>query len=164
MRRKARRTWILSAAGVGAKATGDGEIDDGIRTGWVCVNVGRVESGELPVDKKMEDEGQGFVGFGTRRGGCSVVVQMLTEEKRGELDMERLWLDMLEQNRRENGEGEAEGKVEGASDVVKEDALSRLKHASSQQQQSGSANYYPSTHVSNPSAGQQLRAYQTFAR
>ena len=43
MRRKAKRARLMSA--VGAKATAETSIDDGIRTGWVCVNVGRVEGG-----------------------------------------------------------------------------------------------------------------------
>ncbi|GAB7361699.1 hypothetical protein MBLNU230_g1746t1 [Neophaeotheca triangularis] len=89
MRRKLKRSRLLSA--VGAKSTADTDMEEGIRTGWVCVNVGRVEGGELPEDVEKMQRSEGFVGFGARTSGCSIVVQMMTEEKRGELDLEKLW-------------------------------------------------------------------------
>ncbi|KAF4554781.1 Ribosomal silencing factor during starvation-like protein [Elsinoe fawcettii] len=99
MKRKAKRSRLLSA--VGAKATGAGDVDDGIRTGWVCVNLGEVEGGVLP---KEEGEGHedGFVGFRTEAKGCRVVVQMMTDERRGALDLESLWTGLL--NRSKNVE------------------------------------------------------------
>ena len=99
MRRKAKRSRLLSS--VGSKATGETDIDDGIRTGWVCVNIGRVEGGELPEQVEKVQRAEGVVGFGARAEGCSVVVQMLTEEKREELDLEKLWGDMLTRGKRE---------------------------------------------------------------
>lgn len=116
MRRKAKRSRLLSA--VGAKPTGETEIDDGIRTGWVCVNVGRVEGGELPEQVEKVQRAEGVVGFGARTEGCSVVVQMLTEEKREELDLEKLWMDMLGRARREKERGrDGEGTVDQGGDM-----------------------------------------------
>lgn len=133
MRRKAKRSRLM--AGVGAKATGDTEIDEGIRTGWVCVNVGKVEGGDVPATEQERD-GQreaGFVGFGVRQGGCRIVVQMMTEEKRGDVGLERLWTGILNRSRREKegvgagaggqgGEGVEEvelGAVEGSEGVMR---------------------------------------------
>lgn len=104
MRRKAKRSRLLSS--VGAKPTGETEIDDGIRTGWVCVNIGRVEGGELPEQVEKVQRAEGIVGFGARTDGCSIVVQMLTEEKREELDLEKLWRDMLSRAKREKARDE----------------------------------------------------------
>jgi len=98
MRRKAKRSKLLSA--VGAKATGEGEVDDGIRTGWVCVNVGKVEGGELPRQER-EREVKGFVGFNTQTSGTRIVVQMLTDEKRGHIDLEALWNGILRRSKKE---------------------------------------------------------------
>ena len=85
MRRKARRIKLLSNVG----SVDDKNVDDGIRTGWVCVNVGAIEAGE----QEMEDvdDSNGFVGFGGANNGARLVVQMMTEEKREELDLETLW-------------------------------------------------------------------------
>lgn len=88
MRRKARRAKLLGSVG----ASQNSNPDDGIRTGWVCVNVGTVESGH---EDRETIETVEFVGFGSRAGGVKIVVQMLTEEKRGELDLEDLWGGML---------------------------------------------------------------------
>jgi len=103
LRRRAKRLRLMT--GVGAKATADTELEEGIRTGWVCVNVGRVEGGELPdqVAGLRQREAQ-VVGFGTRVGGSSIVVQLMTEEKRGEIDLERLWMGIINRERREREE------------------------------------------------------------
>lgn len=90
MKRKAKRAKLVSS--VGAKTTGGGNVDDGIRTGWVCVNVGQVEGGILAGHKESEE---GFVGFRTQETGCNIVVQMMTDEKRGTLDLESLWVGIM---------------------------------------------------------------------
>ncbi|KAM0702254.1 hypothetical protein Q7P35_011164 [Cladosporium inversicolor] len=97
IRRKVKRARLMSA--VGSKATGSGELDDGIRTGWVCVNVGRVEGGELPEDQTKLQRAEGMVGFGAHSKGSNIVVQMLTEEKRGEVDLEKLWTGIMNRAR-----------------------------------------------------------------
>ncbi|KAK5136613.1 hypothetical protein LTR08_002627 [Meristemomyces frigidus] len=141
MRRKAKRTRLM--AGVGAKASaegGDGELEDGVRTGWVCVNVGRVEGGELAAEelgrtKELESghsgaqqseeqtvaltegqtlEGPGFVGFGTHRSGCGIVVQMMTEEKRAQIDLEKLWGGILRRAKKEREVVDVEGRSAAA--------------------------------------------------
>jgi ribosomal silencing factor RsfS len=89
IRRKVKRARLMSA--VGSSATGRGDLDDGIRTGWVCVNVGRVEGGELPESQSKLQRAEGMVGFGAHTTGSNIVVQMLTEEKRTEVDLEKLW-------------------------------------------------------------------------
>ena len=66
------------------------DADDGVRTGWVCVNVGEVPT--APSESKIVEEvQQNYIGFGRRSEGVKIVVQMLVEEKREELELERLW-------------------------------------------------------------------------
>lgn len=81
LKRKARRAKLM-----GAKE-GEG-MDDGVRTGWVCVNVGTVMAPAVTQVLPVEDD---FVGFGRRSDGVKIVVQMMVEEKREEIDLERLW-------------------------------------------------------------------------
>ncbi|TVY46926.1 ATPase synthesis protein, mitochondrial [Lachnellula occidentalis] len=88
LRRKAKRAKLMG--------TTDGTEDDGIRTGWVCVDVGVVESAEGEADDIPEP--QDFVGFGRKTDGVRVVVQMLTEEKRQEIELERLWGGILKRS------------------------------------------------------------------
>lgn len=90
MRRKLRRTKMLSAAG--AREVGD--QDDGVTTGWICVNAGAVNQSSV-TNEELDD---GVVGFGRRSDGTHVVVQMMTEEKRGELDLETLWQGILKRS------------------------------------------------------------------
>ena len=94
LRRKARRARLLSNVGSSEKAN----VDDGIRTGWICVNVGSVPDGrEIMVHKDLQAD---YVGFGEDVDGAKVVVQMLTQEKREELDLEGLWGKMVKRHER----------------------------------------------------------------
>jgi hypothetical protein len=114
MRRKNRRTKLL--ANVGA-VTKDDNVDDGIRTGWICVRVGRVEpaaGGE--VTTKV---GQDFVGFGENDRYITIVVQMFTKEKRVDVDLEGLWGNVLERAKRKREYIEAGGN-EGIDEVLEE--------------------------------------------
>lgn len=78
-RRKARKAKLLGSS---MKDNGD----DGLHTGWICVDIGVVErAAEKPEATKD------FIGFGQRTDGIKLVVQMLTEEKREEIDLEGLW-------------------------------------------------------------------------
>jgi hypothetical protein len=86
LRRKSRRAKLLGSAA-------DDNGDDGVRTGWVCVDVGVVEGSESVTDATPEPED--FVGFGRRTDGVRIVVQMLTEEKREEIELEKLWGGIL---------------------------------------------------------------------
>jgi hypothetical protein len=109
IRRKVKRARLMSA--VGSKASGSGELDDGIRTGWVCVNVGRVEGGELPEEQIKLQRAEGMVGFGAHTTGSNIVVQMLTEEKRGEIDLEKLWTGIMSRARRDNEKAIEEARI-----------------------------------------------------
>lgn len=91
LRRKARRARLASQSG----AIVD-EKDDGITTGWICVNAGVVE--EAPAAEE-EAKIQGFEGFGAINAGTRVVVQMFTEDKRAEVDLDGLWRRNLERAR-----------------------------------------------------------------
>ena len=84
MRRKARRAKLFSNVGVNEPEP----EDDGIRTGWVCVNIGPVKAASPlrsgPIDPPI-------VGFGGAIGQVRIVIQLLTEKKREEMDLEGLW-------------------------------------------------------------------------
>ncbi len=114
IRRKNRRAKLL-----GSGISND-DVDDGVRTGWVCVNVGTVGSGAAP--ERIQQQKEGFVGFGRQTDGVRIVVQMLVEEKREELDLEKLWTGIA---KRSIAESELMGNVpiavDGHSDVVRSD-------------------------------------------
>jgi len=86
LRRKSRRAKLMGSAV-------DENGDDGVRTGWVCVDIGVVEGPEMSTETTSKPKS--FVGFGRQTDGVRVVVQMLTEEKREEIDLERLWGGIL---------------------------------------------------------------------
>lgn len=92
LRRKARRARAATQAGAILE-----EKDDGITTGWICVNAGVVE--EDHTQPTLQEEG--IEGFGSIGRGTRVVVQMFTEEKRAEVDIETLWEKRLQQAERE---------------------------------------------------------------
>lgn len=89
LRRKARRARIASNAGATLESS-----DDGITTGWICVNVGLVEDPSVNQRELVKEES--FEGFGKTAGGTRIVVQMLTEEKRSDVDLEKLWAPVPE--------------------------------------------------------------------
>ncbi|KAK0938158.1 ATPase synthesis protein 25 mitochondrial [Friedmanniomyces endolithicus] len=127
LRRRAKRTRLMSG-GVGA-GTADTDLEEGIRTGWVCVNLGRVEGGELPEHRVDRERRQmEVVGFGSQETGCSVVVQLMTEEKRGEIDLERLWVGILNGSRKEKTDtGSNELEVEAEDKMSTERAVGPQK-------------------------------------
>ncbi len=99
MRRKARRARLLSSVGSSDRTN----QDDGLSTGWICVNVGPIEDGESA--SEFHSEADAFVGFGEQDGGARVVIQMLTQEKREDLDLEELWGNVLEKQLRRSERG-----------------------------------------------------------
>lgn len=104
LRRKAKRMKMLANVG-GAEP--EGNIDDGIRTGWICCTVGKIEA--HPDDKGVvgaRGQGEGFVGFSDVKPGVNVVVQMFTEEKRAETDLETLWGGVLKTHARNEGKAD----------------------------------------------------------
>jgi ribosomal silencing factor RsfS len=98
LRRKAKRMRML--ANVGGSAP-EGNIDDGIRTGWICCTLGKLEA--HPDDMHMPgDDVKQFVGFRDIKPGVNVVVQMFTEEKRAETDLETLWGGVIRTHQRKD--------------------------------------------------------------
>jgi peroxin-12 len=106
LRRKARRLRLAQSVGNTLEAT----KDDGITTGWICVNLGSVEAageetstgeggdldqatgpGREETRRDTEPNDDGYMGFGRRSTALRIVVQMFTEEKRAEMDLEGLW-------------------------------------------------------------------------
>ncbi|OJJ51255.1 hypothetical protein ASPZODRAFT_127291 [Penicilliopsis zonata CBS 506.65] len=92
LRRKAKRARIASQAGL----TID-DKDDGITTGWICVNSGVIKEEE---SEQKQPEARAFEGFGDVDAGSRIVVQMFIEEKREEVDLEGLWTATLERENR----------------------------------------------------------------
>tara|TARA_R110002003_G_scaffold2756_3_gene24592 strand:+ start:5724 stop:6554 length:831 start_codon:yes stop_codon:yes gene_type:complete len=98
LRRKAKRMRMLANVG---GAVPEGNIDDGIRTGWICCTLSKIEA--HPEDMHMPgDNVQEFVGFRDVKPGVNVVVQMFTEEKRAETDLETLWGGVLRTHQRQD--------------------------------------------------------------
>lgn len=105
LRRRARRLKLAQSVGNTLEAS----KDDGITTGWICVNLGSVEGvgddahvtedtnwpqaaqDSESVEKGIESANDGYIGFGSRSTAPRIVVQMFTEEKRAEMDLEGLW-------------------------------------------------------------------------
>jgi hypothetical protein len=100
LRRKARRLKLAQSVGNTLEAA----KDDGITTGWICVNLGSVEGvgedkdrdlatapGREETQEDVELSDDGYIGFGSRSTAPRIVVQMFTEEKRAEMDLEGLW-------------------------------------------------------------------------
>ena len=123
MRRKARRARVMNHVG----ATESGNTDDGIRAGWVCVNVGSIEDGRSPTPRFAEMDN--YVGFGSDVKGANIIVQMLVHEKREELELERLLEQTIQRHeRRQQRLFRAEGqKQEADPDGHTEDELPKLQ-------------------------------------
>lgn len=81
--------------------------DNGISTGWICVNF-TVDEG-VSDESTSFDEGGRISGFGAARTGTTFVIQCLTESRRAELGLEDLWQQVLKQNYR------AQRQVQGRS-------------------------------------------------
>ncbi|PGH23732.1 hypothetical protein AJ80_02160 [Polytolypa hystricis UAMH7299] len=95
LRRKARRAKLASSVGSTLE-----QADDGLTTGWICVNVGTVKGGESPQSELVKPPS--FEGFGTFESGTKIVVQMMVEDKRSELDLEGLWGAVLARKARKD--------------------------------------------------------------
>jgi hypothetical protein len=106
LRRKAKRTKLMGSS---ADETGD----DGIRTGWVCVDAGVIEGAKGEADTTPERDN--FVGFGRKTDGVRIVVQMLTEEKRQEMELERLWGGILKRSGQQQFEDVEDSAVEATT-------------------------------------------------
>ncbi|KAJ5166046.1 ATPase synthesis protein 25 [Penicillium capsulatum] len=106
LRRKAKRARAASNSG-----TIIDEKDDGITTGWICVNAGVVDKDVA----RTQLSDAGFEGFGQVDAGTSVVVQIFTEEKRADVDLDGLWQKILDRAERKRHEDFGESPQTGAS-------------------------------------------------
>ena len=70
--------------------------DNGISTGWVCVNFTTADT--AGGESVSHDEGGRLSGFGTAQNGTTVVIQCMTESRRSELDLESLWTGILKRS------------------------------------------------------------------
>ncbi|KAL1798985.1 hypothetical protein ACET3X_003022 [Alternaria dauci] len=154
LRRKAKRMRML--ANVGGAAP-EGNIDDGIRTGWICCTLGKLEA--HPDDTHMPGaDVEQFVGFRDIKPGVNVVVQMFTEEKRAETDLETLWGGVLRTHqRKDKSADEALKELEQDIEDLEEDA----EDADYQTQESTQAANKPPTQSSKP-ASRPTPAQQTY--
>ncbi|EXJ84629.1 hypothetical protein A1O3_05299 [Capronia epimyces CBS 606.96] len=166
LRRKARKLKLAQSVGNTMVAK---DADDGITTGWICVNVGAVDQAVLPdqigqgedaavavvdqdlssvevqreaeaeaeaegdeeeADEKEEDDQEEeyqnpsdseYVGFGSRPNSPRIVVQMFTEEKRIEMDLEGLWhaRNTRHARRHQRADAEAHQRVHAEADSVR---------------------------------------------
>ncbi|KAK2067044.1 hypothetical protein P8C59_000813 [Phyllachora maydis] len=111
LRRKARKEKLLGNDG-NAAAARRRHADDGLSTDWICVNLGTV--GSVHVETSVLDDEGRTVGFGAHTGGTTMVVQMLTESKREQLGLEKLWSGRLRRSRATPG-ADTVGPTHGAS-------------------------------------------------
>ncbi|KAF5669412.1 ATPase synthesis mitochondrial [Fusarium heterosporum] len=125
--------------------------DNGISTGWVCVNFS--SSGDN-VDEaaKVDDSGR-FSGFGAPQNGTTVVIQCMTESRRAELDLESLWQTILKKSIRENKQARGEK-------IASPEELEQLLASKVQLPRSESALQWQAL----AKASKQKRAYTTSAR
>lgn len=88
-RRQNKKAKLLGTAA--ASHTGD----EGIATRWICVNLGVI--GPEPQESELEPTDGRLAGFGTPQSdsGTTIIVQMFTESKRQETDLETLWSRIL---------------------------------------------------------------------
>ncbi|KAI0594024.1 hypothetical protein F4775DRAFT_575389 [Biscogniauxia sp. FL1348] len=98
LRRKAKRAKLLGTMDAD-------DADDGIRTGWVCVNLGTVGSSGVE-STVVSDDGR-VTGFGASKTGFTVVLQIMTESRRTEMGLELLWEQALARSKRREMKAEA---------------------------------------------------------
>ncbi|EFQ32003.1 hypothetical protein CGRA01v4_08404 [Colletotrichum graminicola] len=88
LRRMRRKAKLLGTSAMAARGG-----DDGISTGWICINLGTTGS-TYNEAARFDAEGK-MSGFGGPITGSTIVVQVMTESRRNELDLERLWSQQL---------------------------------------------------------------------
>lgn len=157
LRRKARRAKIL-----GSKPRSS-NVDDGITTGWICVNIGALETTDMQ-DKELHSSSGAVIGFGQQSGGINLVVQMLTEDKRESLKLEELWEDSVKrQIRRDERRNKdvAEVLPMETSESTAEADIGYVSQGSHLKLESGSRPMIFHAIRSNPSVSSQQRCYHT---
>ncbi|KAL4724710.1 ATPase synthesis protein 25 mitochondrial [Fusarium chlamydosporum] len=125
--------------------------DNGISTGWVCVNFSS-NGDDIDEAAKVDDSGR-FSGFGAPQTGTTVVVQCMTDSRRAELDLETLWKGILKKSLRENKQARGEK-------INSPEELEQLLASKIQLPKSASALQWQALQ----NASQQRRSYTTSAR
>ncbi|OAA66550.1 hypothetical protein SPI_01126 [Niveomyces insectorum RCEF 264] len=100
LRRKARRAKLLGNLGA-MMQPGTAVVDDGISTQWVCLTATTTTTKRPSEEGRVVDAEGRVSGFGSadRLGAnTTLVVQMLTEAKRQQLDLETLWTRALQRS------------------------------------------------------------------
>lgn len=115
LRRKARKAKLLGTTGLPSGA------DDGITTGWICVNLGTI--GWSDMEMEFKDENGMTSGFGVPQSGTTIVVQLMTETRREELALEKLWSGIL--RRSLERQDKIDGKLPDATFTTAPDTVSR---------------------------------------
>ncbi|KAI1386404.1 uncharacterized protein F4822DRAFT_409977 [Hypoxylon trugodes] len=144
LRRKAKRAKLLG---------GTDDTDDGIKTGWICVNLGTM-GGTNSVSSIVGEDGR-VAGFGVPQedNGFTIVVQIMTESRRSELRLEALWKQALGRPT----EDRPEPKIEDPLDNLH--PLERAILSSSRP--SANANKNPFNNTSRRTPFEQTRFYST---
>jgi hypothetical protein len=124
--------------------------DNGISTGWVCVNFSS-SGDQIDEAAKVDDSGR-FSGFGAPQTGTTVVIQCMTDSRRAELDLETLWKGILKKNLKQNKQARGER-------IDNPEEIERLLASKIQLPKSGSALQWQA--MQNAS---QRRTYTTSAR
>ncbi|RSL71550.1 ATPase synthesis protein 25, mitochondrial [Fusarium duplospermum] len=125
--------------------------DNGISTGWVCVHFS--SSGDNTNETASFDDTGRFSGFGAPQTGTTVVVQCMTEARRGELDLETLWQGVFKKNLQENKKARGEKFADA-------EELNKVLASKIQLPTSASALQWQAMQK----ASQQRRSYSTSAR
>ncbi|KAI1174645.1 hypothetical protein F4777DRAFT_589108 [Nemania sp. FL0916] len=150
--RKARRAKLLGTQGTD-------NADDGIRTGWICVNLGTINSGSVE-SAVVADDGR-VTGFGVAQTGFTVVFQVMTAGRRAEMDLETLWTRALDRSLspESNKDPIPRSKPERNSQSVEETMLANLyRPRSSPSNRTGqSSGFRPSNQAHFYSTQEQFR-------
>jgi ribosomal silencing factor RsfS len=94
LRRRLKKLRLMANIG----ATVDEEqFDDGTKQGWICINVTGIEpQATSSTSISTAESRKRFIGFGENSNSVTLVVHILTEQKRGEVDLEGFWKSQLE--------------------------------------------------------------------
>ncbi|KAM0325841.1 hypothetical protein ACHAQA_007143 [Verticillium albo-atrum] len=117
--------------------------DDGITTGWICVNLG-TQGSDTRESASFDSTGK-MSGFGGPATGTTLVVQVMTESRRTELNLEHLWMGQLR-------------RATEANNVIEVEAEEKAFYA-----KFGAKPPKTKTRVSNPTFAQK-RGFSTSAR
>lgn len=91
MKRRAKRAKLLGSVGAVQR---EGEEEEN-KSGWICVDAGVIEQ-SVTEERSLDDTG--IIGFGGQTDGVKLVVQIMTDDKRREIDLETLWGRALERH------------------------------------------------------------------